>query len=185
MCYKFKPIDNVQFYFRLFTFIMVICPMVIPSIIFCIEEFNLGLFLVSLSLALVFVLSCILFRVFYPYRYEINNEYLIKYRFKKIVLKIKIQDIKKIYVKKQNENIFKIFVSFFFNYDYSSSYFSGVSFLFDKFEVYDEKIKKEFKRISLKSSPSDSLECVEIISNKKIKKLMNLHFLKDKIEEIE
>ncbi len=183
MCYKFKPLDNGHFYVMLFGIIFVICPMEIISI-FCIQEFDLGVFLVSLSIAIVFVLTCILFRVFYPYRYEINNEYLIKYRFKKIILKIKIQDLKKIYVKKQN-NIFKIFLCFIEIYDCSISSSSGVSFIFDEYEIYTEKNKKKLDNTTLKSSSDDSLEYIEIMSNKKIKKLMKLPFLKDKIEEID
>ena len=126
----------------------------------------------------------IIVRVFYPYKYVINNEYLVKYKKNKIIFKIKIKDIKYIVVKKVNIfNYFKFIISLISYYNLSTSNVTTMSFIYEKFDILDDLNNKEFKREEVvENKEANEKEYVEILPYKKIKQICKLMNIKYKIK---
>lgn len=94
----------------------------IGFIIVSLDKFDIEFFITCILINIIPFLVYIIVRVFYPYKYVINDEYLVKYKKNKIIFKIKIKDIKYIVVKKVNIfNYFKFIISLISYYNLSTS----------------------------------------------------------------
>ena len=116
MTYKFKPHDNIHLLNTVPLWIFAIVFNILFLIVSIFEEFSwvffyFDLFLFTLPIFILFFGQ----RLFMFEKYVINDGYLIKYHHKKIVLKVKLTDIKIILVKKKTKiEEIKMFLFFFF-----------------------------------------------------------------------
>ena len=169
--YTIKPLDNVHFLFLL------------PFVIFFVP-FDLLLFTSAYEpILLIFVLIVntipilifILARLFYNRKFVVENGFLIKYHMKKVIFKIKISDIEKVFVRKGRWYAFPHFVFDMVAYLMPKNCkISCVSFVFKRCEML--KIDKmEFDRPELKSSLYNAyFEQSEFFSYTKIKRLCSI-----------
>ncbi|MBR2339559.1 MAG: hypothetical protein IKA74_01865 [Clostridia bacterium] len=176
MKYKFKPLDNLQLNFVCIFYIFIILPLDIGCLLVCLKNFNIQYFIVSIVFTLIPLLVLLLVRIFYPYRYEICDGNITKYKREKVLLKIEVDDLKSIIVRKATViDYFKFVFSLISHYNLSTKNITSASLIFKKYEVLTDYNYGEFKRLPLNdSSISDSTEYVEIISYRKIKKVAKI-----------
>lgn len=178
MTYKFKPHDNLHLFYTVPLWLFAIVFNVLFLIVSIFDKFSLvffyfDLFLFTLPIFIVFFGQ----RLFLFEKYVINDGYLIKYHRKKIVLKVKLTDIKIILVKKQTKieeikTFLLAFFGFYIHHMFDSSYVTTVSFVFDKHDVFSENKHSLLCTKTLKNDLYEECdEYVDIISFPKIKKI--------------
>lgn len=184
MNYTFKPLNNLHLYFMCFAYIFNVIFFDIGFIIVSLDKFDIEFFITCILINIIPFLVYIIVRVFYPYKYVINDEYLVKYKKNKIIFKIKIKDIKYIVVKKVNIfNYFKFIISLISYYNLSTSNVTTMSFVYEKFDILDDLNNKEFKREEVvENREANEKEYVEILPYKKIKQICKLMNIKYKIK---
>ena len=168
--YKFKPFDNAYFFIFGMLYIFPIGFFDILAII-CRND---ALSSVCLIMTILTILAHIFVRIFYHYKYIIDETYLTKYKGKKVIFKVKKSDIKIILVKKAKlSNYIKLFISLVAHYNITSLNITNMSFLFNDCEIIQDYGDIDMKRESLKGNEySDYKEYIEILSYRKIKKII-------------
>lgn len=169
---KFTPYNSIAtFYFIL--------------IYFGINIFNLGAFFdgmtfvesipkkIALVLNIIFIILIILHYVFYPVKYVVDDTYLIKYRRKNIVFKIKISDLQKVYIWKPSFTKTLSLVLDIFTVAYNiTPNFTIISFLFSDCEIDQNDKETEASKCSLKQKEDGYLcEKNESFSIRRCRKL--------------
>ena len=181
MKYRFKPLNNMHLYFMYFAYIFDIAFFDIGCIIVSLDEFDVEFFITCVILTAIPFLVYIIVRILYPYKYIIDDEYLIKSKRNKIIFKIKIRDIKYIVIKKTNVlNFLKFIISLISGYNLSTSNLTTMSIIYDKCEILNDSNNKDFKREEVvENKEINEKEYVEILPYKKIKqicKIMNIDY---------
>ena len=173
MKYIFKPLNNLHLQLTS-AFYLIGLFFDIGFMVSLKDGFNVHFLITCLVISAIPLLLYIFARLGYPYKYEINNNYLIKYKNKSIVFKIRVCDIEYIIVKKANVlNYFKFIGSLFIG-DFSTKNLTTMSIIYKKCEVLDESIIYEFDRCKMMNKSGDLKEYVEILSFKKIKIISSL-----------
>lgn len=185
MKYRFKPLNNMHLYFMYFAYIFDIAFFDIGCIIVCFDEFDVEFFITCVILTAIPFFAYMIVRLLYPYKYIIDNEYLLKFKRNKIIFKIKIEDIKYIVIKKTNVlNFLKFIISLISGYNLSTSNITTMSIIYEKCEILNDSNNKDFKREEVvENKEINEKEYVEILPYKKIKqicKIMNIDCKKDK-----
>ena len=179
MKYRFKPLNNMHLYFMYMFYLLIIPMFDIGCIIVCLDEFDVEFFITCVILTAIPFLIYMFVRIFYSYKYIIDDEYLIKSKGNKIIFKIKIKDIKYIVIKKTNVlNFLKFIISLISGYNLSTSNVTTMSIIYDKCEILNDTNNKDFKREEVvENKEINEKEYVEILPYKKIKqicKIMNI-----------
>lgn len=169
---RIKPLDNLHYGFMWVVYICPIIPLDIGCLLVCLKSFNLQYFVISIIFTIVPVIALIIVRIACPYTYVIDEQYITKFKGKKVLFKIQKTDLKALIIKKARVFDYLRFLVSLITYNLSSSCVTSIAFVFQKCEVLEDYSKVEFKRESLKKDlyPND-FEYVEIISYKNIKKL--------------
>lgn len=123
--------------------------------------------------------------MFYSCKYVIDDTYITKYKYKKILFKIKIKDIKYIGIRKRPRfRLFK-FVFCILNYKFSIHYFDTISFIYNQCECVtayrrfdDETHLKEFL-----NNAYENFEYVDLLPIKDAIRLCQLIGVSYKIKE--
>ena len=184
MKYSFKPLNNMHLYF-MYMFYLFIVPIIdIGCIIVCLDEFDVGFFITCTIITAVPFLVYMFVRIFYPYKYIIDDEYLLKYNRNEIIFKIKIQDIKYIVIKKTNVlNFLKFIISLISGYNLSTSNVTTMSIIYDKCEILNDSNNKDFKREEVvENKEINEKEYVEILPYRKIQKISKIMNIECKIK---
>lgn len=164
--YTFKPLNNIHMLYLIFT-LLIFTPFDITLLFHYSPSLLITVVLMNMLPLAIFAIV----RMFFNTKYVVDDDYVIKYHGKKIVLKIKISDVNGIYIKKA-----KWFSFFTFIYEAICSPFTqphGTSFslVFEKCDVI-YPLKQEIPRKSLISNnQKDLLEYCEILSFRRCKKL--------------
>ena len=168
----------------MYLFYLLIVPTIdVGCIIVCLADFDIGFFITCTIITAIPFLVYMFVRFFYPYKYIIDDEYFLKYNRKKIVFKIKIQDIKYIVIKKTNVlNFFKFIISLISGYNLLTSNVTTMSIIYEKCEILNDSNDKEFKRQEVvENKESNEIEYVEILPYRKIKKISKIMNIECKI----
>lgn len=183
MKFGFKPLNNIHLYFMLIFYIFPVSFFDIGCLLVSLDNFDVEFFIVCVTLTAIPFLVYMVVRILYPYKYIIDSEYLAKYNKNKIIFKIKIKDIKYIVVKKTNVlNFLKFIVSLISGYNLSTSNITTMSIIYEKCEVLDAFIVKEFTREEVvKNKETNEKEYIEILPCKKIKHLCKIVNIEHKI----
>ena len=140
MKYTFKPANNLHLSFMALFYIFIVSFFDIGFLITLLDIFDFEYMLFCIILTTSPLIIHFIVRVFYPYKYMINDEYLIKYKKNKIIFKIKKSDIRYVLIKKTNIFIFIKFVLSLIIYDYSTEYLTTASIVFEKCDYLDNTI---------------------------------------------
>ena len=180
MKYRFKPLNNMHLYFMYMFYLLIIPMFDIGCIIVCLDEFDVGFFITCTIFTAIPFLVYMFVRIFYSYKYIIDDEYLIKSKRNKIIFKIKIKDIKYIVIKKTNVlNFLKFIISLISGYNLSTSNVTTMSIIYEKCEILNDSNNKDFKREEVVENKEPiEKEYVEILPYKKIIqicKIMNIY----------
>ena len=169
---KFKPLNNLHLIVVSLFYICPIIPLDIGCFIVCLDQFDFLYFITCTVFTLAPVVVWALVRIIYPYRYIIDDEYITKLKGKKILFKVKRENLKAIFLKKATfGDCFKFIFSSVSYYNLSTAYLSCISFVFDNYEAVDDNTK-EIKRLPLSDGRyPDCREYVEILSYKKAQKV--------------
>ena len=135
--------------------------------------FDLTLFLIVLIKNAVGFITYFIVRCFYPYRYIIDGEHLIKKKNKKIIFKIKLSDIECVLVQKEKwYGYFAYVIDVILNEGWGmKNRGTTISFVYQNCDMI-EGDKKEISQKSLKSSEcAESFEVKDIFSYKQCKKI--------------
>jgi len=150
-----------------------------------IYDYSITILILSLLFALLPLLTFVLLRVFYSCKYVVDDIYITKYKYKKILFKIKIKDIKYVGIRKRPRfRLFK-FIFCILNYKFSMHYFDTISFIYNQCEYVtayrkfdDEAYLKEFL-----DNGNDNFEYVDLLPIKDAIKLCNAIGITYKIKE--
>ena len=178
MKFKFTPSNNLHLIFVSLFYICPIIPLDIGCFIVCLSQFDFLYFITCVVLTFTPIAVWAFARIIYPYRYIIDDKYIIKRKGKKILFKIKIKNLKSIIFKKVTIlDYFKFIFSLISYYNISTAHISCVSFVFNDYEVLTDYNDGEIKRSPLNCGLyPDCIEYIEIISYKKaqtISKILN------------
>ena len=143
-----KPIDNIQFYMCCLFFILPIIFDFGFIATYLNGVFDKQLFIACIIMTSLPVLGYIVARLFCPYKYVIDDYYLTKYKFKKILFKIKKEDIIYIGIRKKVKFSFIKFIIAAIIFDNESHIFNSISFIYDTCEVSTDYQCGDFKRHS-------------------------------------
>lgn len=167
-----------------FIYLLIVSIVDIGCIIMCFDEFDVAFFITCAIITAIPLLVYMFVRIFYSYKYIIDDEYLIKYKKNKIILKIKIKDIKYIIIKKANIiHFLKFIISLISGYNLSTSNVTTMSILFEKCEILNDSNNKEFKRNEvIENKEPNEKEYVEILPYRKIKKICKIMNIDYKIK---
>jgi hypothetical protein len=120
---------------------------------------------------LVPIITWIFARILYPNKYIVDNNYLIKYRRKQIVFKIKIDDIKCIYIKRMRISSFFSFIYEAICGPFKKAHGTSISIAYKNHEIKEHEIL-ELPRESLITDNCEELfQHCEILSYGKCIKL--------------
>ena len=150
-----------------------------------IYEYHIAILIFSIFFALLPLLTFIWFRVFYSCKYVIDDTYITKYKYKKILFKIKIKDIKYLGIRKRPKfRLFK-FIFCMLNYKFNIHYFDTISFIYNQCECvtaywkFDDEVHlKEFL-----DNGDDNFEYIDLLPLKDAIKLCNTLDISYKIKE--
>ncbi len=184
MKYTFKPLNNMHLYFMYIFYLLIVAIIDIGCIIVCLDEFDVEFFITCVILTAIPFIVYIIVRILYPYKYIIDNDYLLKYKRNKIIFKIKINDIKHIVVKKTNVlNFLKFIISLISGYNLSTSNVTTMSIIYEKCEILNDSTNKDFKREEVvENKGTNEIEYVEILPYRKIKKISKIMDIECKIK---
>lgn len=175
MRYQFKPCRNLHLNFMWIFYICPVLPLDIGCVIVCLNRFEIEIFITCAILTSLPLLVFVMVRLFYPYRYIIDDQYISKYKGKKILFKIQIKDLKAIMVKKATLFDYFKFVASLISYNLTTSYVTTISFIFDKYDILNDFGSAEFKRESLNDGVyPNALEQIEIVTVGDAKKICKL-----------
>lgn len=182
MKYTFKSLDNLHLYMLLFIYLCLlpINVMCLTVFITSSEKLSLVFFGIGIFVPFLIFLFC---RIISPYKYIIDDQYLIKYKGNKILLKVKKVSINEIIVKKTT--VFKSlkFIGSLVAVKLSCSNITSFSLVFNDYDVLTNYNYGEFERLPLLGENKDGfVEYVDIMSYKQIKKIS--HLLNTKIRFI-
>ena len=121
----------------------------------------------------VIICLFVMIRFFYPEKYVIEESYISKYKWKKLIFKIKISDIDKIFIRKNKwYSFFRFCLHFLFQTVPDGDALTCVSFVFKRCEAI-KKVPSGFNsRIFLKpDSYNEHFEFGDVMSLAKCKKL--------------
>ena len=184
MKYTFKPLNNMHLYFMYIIYLFIVTIIDIGCIIVCLDEFDVEFFITCVILTAIPFIVYIIVRILYPYKYIIDNDYLLKFKRNKIIFKIKINDIKQIVVKKTNVlNFFRFIISLISGYNLSTLNVTTMSIIYEKCEIFNDFNNKDFKREEVvESKGTNEIEYVEILSYRKIRKISEIMNIECKIK---
>ena len=161
--YIFKPLDNIHAFYMLI-FLIVFGFVNIVPILTSLEVFE---YIIILSFNAVIALGYFLTRFFFPVKYVIKDDYLIKYSGKNILFKIRIGDIKEVHIKKAGFLDFFHFLYEFVCGSFTKTHGTCISIAFEHCEIQEEE-KHEIPRMPLLEDNYKHLqEIVEIFSYRK------------------
>ncbi len=156
-------------------YICPILPLDIGCVIVCLNRFEIEIFITCAILTVLPFLIFIIVRLCYPYRYVVDDKYVSKYKGEKILFKAQIKDLKTIIVRKATLLDYFKFVVSLISYNLTTSYVTSISFVFDKYDVFDDFDSTEFKRESLSNGVySKALEQIEIVTIGDAKRICKL-----------
>ena len=164
----FKALDVVHCFYW-FLFLVIFIPFDLTLIF---TPFDLSLLITVLCMNGIPTLIFILVRVFYNVKYIIDERYLVKYKGKKIVFKISIQDVETVFIRKAKWYAFFPFVLALVCGDIpKGKSLTCLSLVYQNCEIVKEE-KREIKRPSLKNETYRSFfEHSEFFSLRKCKKI--------------
>lgn len=167
-----KPLDNFHLHF-LFSGFLVVLPLNL-LLLTGVEDY-LALFVTIMIIDLVILLVYIITRIIYPAKYEIKDGYLTKYRSKKKIFQIKVQDIEAIYIKRGKwYSLLVFFIQTIFATLAEEDTMSSFSIVFKRCEIIKTE-KRDTVSPSLKgNSCPDMFEHCDIMSVRKCKKLCKM-----------
>lgn len=153
---KFKPLDNVHIavvavYFLFFC--------VLLDIAFLMSDFSVDFFITVLIVNLFPWIVFISARILYRTKYVIDDEYFTKYKGKTILFRIRICDIKSVYIKKRTWYAFFAFLIGIFGLVFITKYMTNISMVFKTCDI-TSKDDHEITRLSLK--PQEDKDCFEL-----------------------
>ena len=166
--YKFKPQDNVHTCISVCAFLLLV-PF---DVMLLIGKDSLSLLILLIINSASFLIA-VISRLLYGRKYKIDDEYLIKYRHRKIIFKIKVADIDGVFIRRRSPWSFFVFIYYLVigNGYISGERLTNLSIVFKKCEVIKQD-KDEAYRISIKPEAFASYyEHCEIISFRKCKKI--------------
>ena len=95
----FKPLDNVQFHYFLLAMLAVLIPNI--ALITDFANSDLGFRISMLIINSIIVFAFVLAKIIFWEKYVVDDIYITKYVKKRIVFRIKIKDVEKIFVRKE------------------------------------------------------------------------------------
>lgn len=135
-------------------------------------DFNLKTILWCIFLGLLPILFFLFLRTTYPYKYVIDGAYLKKYRYKEVIFKIRIKDIRYIGIRKRPRcRILKFIASILIGF--RTHYFDTISFIYSKCEFVKPYHRIE-GRTYLKEYLDNTCESFEYTDLLSLKDTINL-----------
>ena len=133
--YKLKPLKAIHNYFILLTF---------PFLLFLdccyFVTGNTEVLLTVIPWNIFFLATHVLVRVFYPFKYEIDREGITAYDRKSLILKLKREQIEKVYIRKEKCNGFFWWLLELLSLFKISPHCTSISFCFSESEVCRQRI---------------------------------------------
>ena len=146
----FKPQDNYH--------ALLLLPWLLISLPFelvLITDYELTLLVIVLCMNIIPTAVFVLVRSFYRIKYVVDDNYIVKFRGKKIVFKIKTEDVEAVFVKKGKwYAIFFVLLSMLCGVEPKDKVFTNISVVFKRCEII-RKEKGEMFGESLKPEEYD------------------------------
>lgn len=133
--YKLKPMKTIHNYFILFTFpflLLLDCCYFVTG--------NTEVLLTIIPWNIFFLATHVLVRVFYPFKYEIDRDGITVYDRKNLILKLKREQIEKVYIRKEKcTGFFGWLLEFCLSYRIGAQC-TSISFCFSESEIFRHRI---------------------------------------------
>lgn len=162
-----KPRDNYHTYFLFLAFLVFL-----PFDLVLLFGFDMLLFKIVLIANSIFIGILAVGRIVYPVKFVFDGEALTKYNGKKIVYKIKLENIEAVFIQKGKKRSFIVFIfQTLCQLKPDGDYMTSISFVFNSYDIKGEAKNTE-PYLSLKPKEYNRFyERCDILSFRKCKRL--------------